>query len=85
MTLPVRRVAVIAGAALLLALTACSAAPTPASTSGPAAGAPAASAASAGTAAAGTLSFAGATVDGGQFDAAELAGTPVVLWFWAPF
>lgn len=38
-----------------------------------------------GTAATGTLDFAAATVDGGRLDAATLAGTPVVLWFWAPF
>lgn len=31
------------------------------------------------------LSFSGPTVDGGTFDAATLAGMPVVLWFWAPF
>ncbi len=31
------------------------------------------------------LQFSGETVDGGRFDAATLAGTPVVLWFWAPF
>ncbi len=29
--------------------------------------------------------FAGATVDGGSFDSATLAGTPAVLWFWAPW
>lgn len=31
------------------------------------------------------LAFSGTTVDGAPFDAGELAGTPVVLWFWAPF
>lgn len=31
------------------------------------------------------LAFAGTTVDGTPFDAGELAGTPVILWFWAPF
>jgi cytochrome oxidase Cu insertion factor (SCO1/SenC/PrrC family) len=31
------------------------------------------------------LDFTGADLDGAPFDAAELAGTPVVLWFWAPF
>lgn len=31
------------------------------------------------------LQFSGPTVDGGDLDAAELAGTPVVLWFWAPW
>jgi peroxiredoxin len=29
------------------------------------------------------LRFRATTVDGGQFDAATLAGRPVVLWFWA--
>jgi hypothetical protein len=32
----------------------------------------------------GALGFAGATVDGGAFDGATLAGAPTVLWFWAP-
>jgi thiol-disulfide isomerase/thioredoxin len=32
-----------------------------------------------------TLSFTGTTVDGKRFDAATLAGRPVVLWFWAPW
>lgn len=31
------------------------------------------------------LAFRGSTVDGAAFDGAELAGRPVVLWFWAPF
>jgi hypothetical protein len=31
------------------------------------------------------LDFTGSTLDGASFDATELAGTPVVLWFWAPF
>ena len=31
------------------------------------------------------LAFRGSTVDGAAFDGTELAGTPVVLWFWAPF
>lgn len=31
------------------------------------------------------LAFSGPTVDGGELDAAEFAGTPVVLWFWAPW
>lgn len=33
----------------------------------------------------GGLAFRGTTVDGAAFDGSELAGTPVVLWFWAPF
>jgi thiol-disulfide isomerase/thioredoxin len=32
-----------------------------------------------------SLRFAGTTVDGTDFDAAELAGTPVIMWFWAPW
>ncbi|MBW0114556.1 hypothetical protein [Pseudonocardia abyssalis] len=35
--------------------------------------------------AAGPLAFTGTTLDGSTLDAATLAGTPVVLWFWAPF
>lgn len=31
------------------------------------------------------LDFRGTTVDGAPFDGAALGGTPVVLWFWAPF
>ncbi|SDJ56412.1 redoxin domain-containing protein [Streptomyces indicus] len=31
------------------------------------------------------LRFTGTTVDGKEFDAATLAGKPVVLWFWAPW
>lgn len=37
------------------------------------------------TTAAGPLAFTGTTLDGSTLDAATLAGTPVVLWFWAPF
>lgn len=32
-----------------------------------------------------SLAFAGTTVGGESFDAAQLAGEPVVLWFWAPW
>ncbi|GAB3860913.1 hypothetical protein GCM10029963_64600 [Micromonospora andamanensis] len=32
-----------------------------------------------------TLRFSGTTLDGAAFDAATLAGRPVVLWFWAPW
>ncbi|NLU79047.1 redoxin domain-containing protein [Micromonospora sp. HNM0581] len=32
-----------------------------------------------------TLRFTGTTLDGATFDAATLAGRPVVLWFWAPW
>lgn len=31
------------------------------------------------------LDFTGTTVEGAPFDAATLAGTPVILWFWTPF
>ncbi len=31
------------------------------------------------------LDFTAATVDGGAFDGADLAGRPVLLWFWAPW
>ncbi|MBM0279148.1 redoxin family protein, partial [Micromonospora tarensis] len=31
------------------------------------------------------LRFTGTTVGGAAFDAAQLAGKPVVLWFWAPW
>lgn len=31
------------------------------------------------------LDFSGTTLDGARLDAATLAGTPVVLWFWAPW
>jgi cytochrome oxidase Cu insertion factor (SCO1/SenC/PrrC family) len=69
-----RRVAV--AVALALVLSACSAGSTPAA---PADSAPGTAGAS------GLLEFAAGTVDGGRFDASALAGTPVVLWFWAPF
>jgi thiol-disulfide isomerase/thioredoxin len=32
-----------------------------------------------------SLKFTGTTLDGKPFDAAALAGRPVVLWFWAPW
>ena len=57
------------------------------SDSGPAGGdgpsGPVPSASGAGTPA--TLAFTLPTVDGQRFDAATLAGKPVVLWFWAPW
>ncbi|MEH0821804.1 MULTISPECIES: TlpA family protein disulfide reductase [unclassified Micromonospora] len=59
------------------------ASPAPAS---PAAVSPAAAPASASPAPVpATLSFTGKTLDGTAFDAAALAGRPVVLWFWAPW
>jgi len=32
-----------------------------------------------------SLKFTGKTLDGKPFDAAALAGKPVILWFWAPW
>ncbi len=64
-------------AALTLGLSACSSGAGPA----PAPGAGSAQEATA----AGPLAFTGTTLDGSTLDAATLAGTPVVLWFWAPF
>ncbi|GAA2708583.1 hypothetical protein Apa02nite_076790 [Actinoplanes palleronii] len=32
-----------------------------------------------------TLKFSGTTLDGATYDAAQLAGKPAVLWFWAPW
>jgi thiol-disulfide isomerase/thioredoxin len=32
-----------------------------------------------------SLTFTGTTLDGNPFDAASLAGRPVILWFWAPW
>ncbi|MFI7305381.1 TlpA family protein disulfide reductase [Micromonospora aurantiaca] len=57
------------------------AAPAAASPAGPAAG-PASTSPAVVPAA---LSFTGKTLDGTAFDAAALAGRPVVLWFWAPW
>lgn len=63
-------------AALMLGLSGCS--------SGVPVPAPGAGSAQEATAV-GPLAFTGATLDGSTLDAATLAGTPVVLWFWAPF
>jgi thiol-disulfide isomerase/thioredoxin len=62
-------------AAMMLFLSGCSTAAGPAPPA-PAAGADAPEAA---------LDFRGTTLDGRPFDAMTLAGTPVVLWFWAPW
>jgi thiol-disulfide isomerase/thioredoxin len=64
-----RRRMVAALAAVLLLLSGCAAAT------------PAAPAKAAGD----LLRFTGKTLDGAAFDAATLAGRPVVLWFWAPW
>ncbi|MEU0080371.1 redoxin family protein [Micromonospora tulbaghiae] len=94
------RTAVRATAAALLALfaaTACAAGPEGGAPAGavataspapasPAAVSPAAAPASASPAPVpATLSFTGKTLDGTAFDAAALAGRPVVMWFWAPW
>jgi len=64
-------------AALLLGLTACSSPAPPAvgtaGSSDPAAASPAA------------LDFTAPTLDGATLDVSTLAGTPVALWFWAPW
>jgi len=72
------RFTVAAAAAFALALSGCAGAARTGS-------APAAAPESAATAASGPLDFTAPTVDGGRFDASTLAGTPTVLWFWAPF
>ncbi|WP_431873491.1 TlpA family protein disulfide reductase [Micromonospora marina] len=84
-------------AATLAAATACAAGPEGGAPAGAvasaspalapsAAGSPAAAPASASPARVpAALSFTGKTLDGTAFDAAALAGRPVVLWFWAPW
>ncbi|MET8122858.1 redoxin domain-containing protein [Micromonospora sp. NPDC005189] len=62
------------------ASTSASAAPT-----GSAAAAPPGSPAAAPAQVPDTLRFTGTTLTGAAFDAAQLAGRPVVLWFWAPW
>jgi cytochrome oxidase Cu insertion factor (SCO1/SenC/PrrC family) len=74
-----RRGGLVLFAALALGLSACSSAVGPAPPLD--AGSGTAQEATAPT----PLDFTGATLDGTTFDAATLAGTPVVLWFWAPF
>lgn len=82
-------------AATLAAATACAAGPEPGDRAGAVAPAPPAAASPSGPASApasaspatvpAALSFTGKTLDGTAFDAATLAGRPVVLWFWAPW
>lgn len=82
-------------AATLAAATACAAGPEPGDRAGAVAPAPPAAASPSGPASApasaslasvpATLSFTGKTLDGTAFNAATLAGRPVVLWFWAPW
>ncbi|MDW3849503.1 redoxin family protein [Micromonospora sp. BRA006-A] len=82
-------------AATLAAATACAAGPEPGARDAAVAPAPPAAASPSGPASApasassavvpAALSFTGKTLDGTAFDAAALAGRPVVLWFWAPW
>ncbi|MBF5032562.1 MULTISPECIES: redoxin family protein [unclassified Micromonospora] len=82
-------------AATLAAVTACAAGPEPGARDAAVAPAPPAAASPSGSASApasaspavvpAALSFTGKTLDGTAFDAAALAGRPVVLWFWAPW
>ncbi|MFI7208177.1 TlpA family protein disulfide reductase [Micromonospora aurantiaca] len=82
-------------AATLAAATACAAGPEPGDRAGEVAPAPPAAASPTGPASGpasaspatvpAALSFTGKTLDGTAFDAAALAGRPVVLWFWAPW
>jgi thiol-disulfide isomerase/thioredoxin len=74
-----RRSGLIMLAALTLAVSACSVAAPATGSPGPG---PAVTQDAAPVAA---LDFAGPTLDGATLDAATLAGTPVVLWFWAPW
>ncbi|NJP32903.1 TlpA family protein disulfide reductase [Micromonospora thermarum] len=62
------------------------ASPTPAAATPAATGSPSAASASPRPATVPeTLRFTAKTLDGAAFDAAALAGKPVVLWFWAPW
>lgn len=79
-----RRGLVAAVSVALLAVTGCSA-DAPEQAAGPAAPAPEATDAASPAASSTALEFAGPTVDGATFDAESLAGSPVVVWFWAPF
>jgi len=78
-----RRGGLIMLACLSVVLTACSSATTP----GQAAGGGSTGAGQAGPAVTSgdALEFSGTTLDGESLDVSTLAGTPVVLWFWAPW
>ncbi len=77
-----RRGGLIMLAFLSVVLTACSSATTPGQAAGESTGAgQAGSAVTSGEA----LEFSGTTLDGESLDVSTLAGTPVVLWFWAPW
>lgn len=67
-----RRSFLVVLAACLLTVSGCSSASSP-------------DASEASAAPAANLAFGGPTLDGDTLDAATLAGTPVVLWFWAPW
>jgi len=73
-----RRGALVAFIVLALAMLACGPAPGGSGQAAPAARSSAAPVA-------GALDFSGTTLDGVTLDAATLAGTPVVAWFWAPW
>lgn len=70
----VRRAGLVVLAALALVLPACAASDAPGVGSPPAGSVPGAA-----------LDFNGPTVDGSTLDVSGLAGTAVVLWFWAPW
>ena len=77
-----RRGGLIMLACLSVVLTACSSATTPGQAGGESTGAgKAGPAVTSGEA----LEFSGTTLDGESLDVSTLAGTPVVLWFWAPW
>lgn len=77
-----RRGGLIMLACLSVVLTACSSATTPGQANGGSTGAgQAGPAVTSGQA----LEFSGTTLDGDSLDVSTLAGTPVVLWFWAPW
>lgn len=78
---------VVAGALVVVATLVACGSPDPASTP-PATTASSTVAPPSGTAAAAApeqLKFTGKTVDGKDINGADLAGKPVVLWFWAPW
>jgi len=77
-----RRGGLIMLACLSVVLTACSSATTPGQAGEESTGAgQAGPAVTSGEA----LEFSGTTLDGESLDVSTLAGTPVVLWFWAPW
>jgi len=80
----VRRLWYVTGAVALLSLAACGDPTTQEPAAAPAA--PASTAAPATTAAAvpAALAFTATQVGGGTMNLAKYAGTPVLLWFWAP-